>query len=195
MPEFRHLLILLTGFLSALSCNPVEKKAVKDEVVVKDANHPPLPADSLLPVNTPVPETTKSVVAYSPAALVDYALSLRGTPYVYASSDPLVGFDCSGFITHVFNHFGVAVPRSSKDFEQFGQTIPLGETEPADLILFTGTDSTVRDIGHIGIIISPANDSVKFVHSTSGKANSVTISSLDKYYLKRFVRALRIPGK
>ncbi len=195
MPDHRPLFIILACCCLCIGCDPVNKKTVPEEPVLRDANDSALLNDSLLPVQTPVPETPKTAVAYSPAAVVEYALSLRGTPYVYASSDPLVGFDCSGFITHVYNHFGVAVPRSSKDFEHFGTTILLEKTEPADLILFTGTDSTTRDIGHIGIIISGVNDSIKFVHSSSGKANSVTVSSLDKYYLKRFVRVLRIPVK
>ncbi|HEX6845699.1 MAG TPA: NlpC/P60 family protein, partial [Chitinophagaceae bacterium] len=48
-----------------------------------------------------------------PDSLVAFGKSLVGTPYLYASSDPSKGFDCSGFITYVFNHFGIAVPRSS----------------------------------------------------------------------------------
>ncbi|RYZ17153.1 MAG: peptidoglycan endopeptidase, partial [Chitinophagaceae bacterium] len=55
-----------------------------------------------------------------PADLVSFARTLTGTPYVYGSTDPKVGFDCSGFITYVFNHFGIQVPRSSIDFTQVG---------------------------------------------------------------------------
>src|SRR5215218_2993379 len=47
--------------------------------------------------------------------LLAFAESLIGTPYLYASTDPSKGFDCSGFITYVFNHFDIAVPRSSID--------------------------------------------------------------------------------
>ncbi|MEJ7611720.1 MAG: C40 family peptidase [Ferruginibacter sp.] len=195
MPQYTYPLALLTCLFFTLSCNPVDKKTVAEKTVISDARNTDRLSDSILPVQVPVPQAQKTAAPYSPAALVDFALTMRGTPYVYASSDPIVGFDCSGFITYVFNHFGIAVPRSSKDFEHFGQTIPLEESELSDLILFTGTDSTTREIGHIGIIISPNKDSLKFVHSTSGKANSVTVSSLDKYYLKRFVRVLRIPGK
>ncbi|MEO6638997.1 MAG: NlpC/P60 family protein, partial [Ginsengibacter sp.] len=60
-----------------------------------------------------------------PDSLVAYAETLLGTPYKYASTDPSVGFDCSGFITYVFNHYNISVPRSSKDFENTGTEIPI----------------------------------------------------------------------
>jgi cell wall-associated NlpC family hydrolase len=87
-----------------------------------------------------------------PDSLVTFGKSLVGTPYLYASSDPENGFDCSGFITYVFNHFGITVPRSSVDFTNVGIEIPKEFASPGDLILFTGTDSTIKIVGHMGII-------------------------------------------
>src|SRR6476619_3619371 len=78
--------------------------------------------------------------------VVSFAETLLGTPYVYGSTDPKVGFDCSGFITYVFNHFHVSVPRSSIDFTNVGKTVPIDEAKRGDLILFTGTDSTEKII-------------------------------------------------
>ena len=121
-----------------------------------------------------------------------FAQSLVGVPYLYASMDPQKGFDCSGFINYVFNSFGIKVPRSSRDFENFGETVPLSEIKKGDLILFTGTDSTIKVIGHIGITLSAASDEIKFVHSTSGKAHGVTISALNQYYRNRFMKVIRV---
>ena len=128
----------------------------------------------------------------NPDTMIKFAESLIGTPYKYASTDPYEGFDCSGFITYVFNHYKIKVPRSSKDFENVGKTIPLNETRRGDLILFTGTDSTERTIGHMGIIVSNLGDSIKFIHSSSGKAHGVIITNLQKYYMSRFVKVIRI---
>lgn len=127
----------------------------------------------------------------SPKNLVSFAETLIGTPYKYASTDPLVGFDCSGFITYVFNHYNIEVPRSSKDFKNKGKEIPLSQSKKGDLILFTGTDSTERIIGHMGIIISNKNG-IKFIHATSGKAHSVVITDFNDYYQGRFVKVIRI---
>jgi cell wall-associated NlpC family hydrolase len=131
---------------------------------------------------------TKSV---HPNELVNFAETLIGTPYRYGSTNPAVGFDCSGFITYVFNHFHIKVPRSSIDFTNVGKEIPTQSAKRGDIILFTGTDSTERFVGHMGIIVSNT-DTLKFIHSTSGKQYGVTITPLNKYYQGRFVKTLRV---
>ena len=125
-------------------------------------------------------------------SIVNFAQTLIGTPYLYASTDPQKGFDCSGFITYVFNHYKIKVPRSSYEFDNVGTTIPLAESKKGDLILFTGTDSSERKIGHMGIVLSNDTGNVKFIHSSSGKAYGVTISPLDKYYQGRFMKVVRV---
>ncbi len=127
----------------------------------------------------------------TPQQLVAFATSLTGTPYLYASSDPNKGFDCSGFITYVFNHFHITVPRSSVQFTNYGKEVSLSTAKPGDLILFTGTDSTIRVVGHMGII-TVAGDTIYFIHSTSGKAQGVTITPLNEYYMGRFVKVIRV---
>lgn len=131
---------------------------------------------------------TKNV---DPVELLDFARTQIGVPYLYASIDPAKGFDCSGFITYVFHHFNIEVPRSSIDFTNLETEVPLSLTAPGDLILFTGTDSAATVVGHMGII-TENSDSIRFIHSTSGKANSVTVTAMNNYYMKRFVKVIRI---
>jgi cell wall-associated NlpC family hydrolase len=130
----------------------------------------------------------------SPDEVVNFAKTLMGVPYLYASADPAKGFDCSGFITYVFKHFGIVVPRSSIDFTHVGKEVGAKDARPGDLILFTGTDSLEKFVGHMGIVVSNT-DSLRFIHSTSGKANGVTITPLNTYYQGRYVKTIRIfPG-
>ncbi|WP_158534963.1 C40 family peptidase [Mucilaginibacter hurinus] len=130
--------------------------------------------------------------ATSPTALIAYARTLTGIPYAEGSAEPARGFDCSGFITYVFNHFRIAVPRSSVDFTHVGTQVTITQAKPGDLILFTGTDSTIRVVGHMGIIVSPLGAPVTFIHSTSGKRKGVTETPLNHYYMGRFVKIVRI---
>ncbi|MEJ7778358.1 MAG: C40 family peptidase [Daejeonella sp.] len=124
--------------------------------------------------------------------LVDFAETLIGVPYLYGSVDPNKGFDCSGFITHVFNHFSIAVPRSTVGFTSVEREVSLKQAKRGDIILFTGTDSTIRVVGHMGIISSVGNKEPEFIHSTSGKAYGVTVTPLNSYYQGRFVKVIRI---
>jgi cell wall-associated NlpC family hydrolase len=127
-----------------------------------------------------------------PDHVIAYARTLIGTPYLYASIDPKKGFDCSGFITHVFSHFNLMVPRSSVDFTNYGREIPMQESKSGDLILFTGTDSTVRVVGHMGIVVENNSGDMQFIHSSSGTANGVVITKLKSYDLGRFVKTIRV---
>jgi cell wall-associated NlpC family hydrolase len=148
--------------------------------------------NAALSVKDTLPPGVIATGSISPDSIVNFAKTLLGTPYLYGSTDPQKGFDCSGFITYVFNRYNIKVPRSSRDFANVGTTIPLAESKRGDLVLFTGTDSTEREIGHMGIILSNDTAGVKFIHSTSGKAHAVAISPLDKYYQKRFVKTIRV---
>ena len=134
--------------------------------------------------NLDIPRTT-------PHELVHFAKTLIGIPYKYASIDPSKGFDCSGFITYVFNHFNIEVPRSSVDFTNVGQEINPRNAKEGDLVLFTGTIDSIKVVGHMGIV-TQNSDTLKFIHSTSGRANGVTISKFDDHYKKRFVKVIRV---
>ena len=129
-----------------------------------------------------------------PQKIVAFAKTQMGVSYKFCSMDPKGGFDCSGFVNYVFDHFKIAVPRSSVEFTNAGTTIELNNCQPGDLILFTGTNSHNRIVGHIGIIVSNDNGDITFIQSTSGKEYGVTISPLDKYYMGRFVKVIRIPA-
>ncbi len=128
----------------------------------------------------------------NPEALVQFAETLKGVPYKYGSTDPRTGFDCSGFITYVFNHFNLKVPRSSVDFSAMERSIELTEAKRGDIVLFTGTNPQERTVGHMGIVVSNNNGLVEFIHSTSGKAHGVTVSPLSDYYKTRYMRTIRV---
>jgi cell wall-associated NlpC family hydrolase len=129
------------------------------------------------------------------AHILNYAYKLYGKPYKYASADPMQGFDCSGFLYYVFEHFNIDVPRSSRDYMLFGKEVPSDHAMPGDLILFTGTDSTNPECGHVGIITKQDKGDIRFIHSSSGKANGVTISPLQGYYRTRYLKCIRILKK
>jgi len=124
--------------------------------------------------------------------MVAFAKTLIGKPYVYGCKAPATGFDCSGFINYVFDHFNIAVPRSSVDFTNAGTTMPLAQARAGDLILFTGTNPSIRTVGHIGMIVTNDGSGTTFIHASSGKEMAVTITPLNERYKVRFVKVVRI---
>jgi cell wall-associated NlpC family hydrolase len=169
--------LIVTDSLAAKA--PLADSQVTDQVKNNDTATPP---PAVLP-------DTKNV---KPSDIVAFSKTLIGTPYVYGSIDPKVGFDCSGFITYVFSHFSIKVPRSSVDFTNVGKTIDVNAAMPGDLILFTGTNIYERQVGHMGIVVSNDKDGLQFIHSTSGKQMCVTITPLSDYYKTRFVKVIRV---
>jgi lipoprotein Spr len=125
-------------------------------------------------------------------SVITFAQTLMGARYRSGSSDPLRGFDCSGFVSYVFKKFNFNVPRSSCEFISIGEKIRIEDAKPGDIILFTGTKKHTRKIGHIGIVLYNGTDDFRFIHSTSGKEHGVTITSMDKNYRHRFVQVIRL---
>lgn len=117
-----------------------------------------------------------------------YATTFLGVPYKYGSADPDKGFDCSGFLYHIFRHYHVKSPRSSYNYEHVGKEISPQKALPGDLILFRGENS--RRIGHIGIIIAN-KEPLSFIHA-AGSGTGVIISTFSGYYKKQFVKIIRV---
>jgi cell wall-associated NlpC family hydrolase len=182
--------VLYYHFKSPPAVHNTSQDTLRADAAVKDTGVIILPNNS-----PPVRDTLPGQIATGnihPEAVVAFAESLMGTPYKYASIDPAAGFDCSGFITYVFNHFQIKVPRSSIDFTNVGKEVAVPEAKRGDIILFTGTDSTEKFVGHMGIVVSNQNGELQFIHSSSGKAHGVTVSPLKGYYMGRFVKVVRI---
>ena len=181
----------LPGFNKQVATDSLSQDTFRaDPAAVKDTGVIILPKNS-----PPIRDTLPGQIATGnihPEAVVAFAESLMGTQYKYASTDPVIGFDCSGFITYVFNHFQIKVPRSSIDFTNVGKEVAVQEAKRGDIILFTGTDSTEKFVGHMGIVIANVNSDLQFIHSSSGKAHGVTVSPLKGYYMGRFVKVIRI---
>lgn len=129
----------------------------------------------------------------SPDSILQFAHTLLGTPYREASSNPLYGFDCSGFVSYVFKYFNFNVPRSSSEYYNAGERISIEDAKPGDVILFTGTRTHhPHSIGHMGIICCNQDGDLKFIHSTSGKEHGVTITDFNDTYKRRFVQVIRL---
>jgi hypothetical protein len=106
------------------------------------------------------------------------ALHFLGTPFVWGGSTPS-GFDCSGFVQHVFAELGKQLPRTA-DYQFAALPHLKRPLETGDLVFF---QTYAPGASHVGIYLGNG----RFVHSARP---FVHISSLtDPYYAARYLGA------
>ncbi len=71
----------------------------------------------------------------SSSAIVAYASNFIGTPYQWGGNGPNT-FDCSGFTTYVFRHFGISLPRTAAGQQGVGVAVSKSNLQPGDLVFF-----------------------------------------------------------
>jgi peptidoglycan DL-endopeptidase CwlO len=114
-------------------------------------------------------------------ALTSSALRFLGVPYVFGGTSTS-GFDCSGFVQHVFAMLGVGLPRTADAQYDVGKPA-VGGPRPGDLVFF----DTYGGVSHVGIYLGKG----QFVHASS--SHGVMVSHLsDSYWAARYVGAKRL---
>ena len=120
--------------------------------------------------------------------LVMYAMSLAETPYHFGGNSPDNGFDCSGFVDHVFRHsLGISLPRTSHEISHVGTPINIRHLLPGDLVFYNTQHSSYS---HVGIFVGDD----KFVHAPKSGSQIRVEKMSEKYWLDRYNGARRIRG-
>ena len=78
--------------------------------------------------------------------IVNYALQFVGNPYVWGGTSLTNGADCSGFTQSVLRHFGISIPRVSRDQSRAGSAVTQSEMRPGDLVFYTNSSGTVNHV-------------------------------------------------
>lgn len=129
------------------------------------------------------PDSANACVTCSEQALVR-AFSLVGLRYRRGGSSVETGFDCSGFVQHVFGaSCSLQVPRSASQQYQVGLQVDRDELQRGDLVFFRS-----RRGWHVGIYTGDG----QFIHSPN-RRESVKVSSLaSAYYRRTYLGARRL---
>ena len=138
----------------------------------------------VVPPSSPVSFVDRATATAQDA--IDQAMDLLGIRYRRGGSSPEAGFDCSGFVSHVFREgVGLILPRSSREMSKSGQEISRDELRPGDLVFF---NTMRRAFSHVGIYVGDN----QFVHAPRS-GGRVRIEDLrDGYWTKRFNGARRV---
>ena len=118
--------------------------------------------------------------------LIGNAMGLLGVSYRFGGTSVSSGFDCSGFMQHIFRKtMQINLPRTSAEQAKMGVAVSRSELQPGDMVFF----STSRGrISHVGLYIG----NNRFIHAPrTGK--SIEITSLgNKYWNSKYVTARRV---
>lgn len=128
----------------------------------------------------------KTSVGEKTNQMLGQAMTLLGVPYKRGGSSAETGFDCSGFVRHMYEtSIGRLLPRRAEEQASATDKIDRSELNPGDLVFF---NTMRRTFSHVGIYIGDG----KFIHSPSvGK--SVRVDDLRAaYWTKRFTGARRV---
>ncbi|MFA5370589.1 MAG: C40 family peptidase [Sideroxydans sp.] len=118
--------------------------------------------------------------------LVMYAMGLADTPYRYGGSNTASGFDCSGYVGHVYAQvLEIKLPRTSRQISRVGTPLHPSELHPGDLVFY---NTQGQPYSHVGLYIGEG----KFVHSPkSGDRIRVERMELN-YWKSRYNGARRV---
>lgn len=110
--------------------------------------------------------------------LARYALRYLGTPFVWGGATPS-GFDCSGFVQHVFEQAGILLPRTA-DYQYAAIRHMPEPLRPGDLVFF---QTYAPGASHVGIYLGGG----EFIHSSRPYVHISNLS--DPYYATRYLGA------
>lgn len=120
------------------------------------------------------------------AAIAVYAQTLIGRPYRAGGSAPEQGFDCSGFVQHVFRTAGdIDLPRRARDMASRGRKVGSRQLRPGDLVFY---NTLGAPFSHVGIYVGDG----LFAHAPSSGGSVRIVAMNHDYWLRRYSGARRL---
>ena len=117
--------------------------------------------------------------------IVDYAKQFLGVPYVYGGNGPN-SFDCSGFTSYIYRHFGYTLNRTASTQLSNGVAVSKSELQPGDLVFFRY--NTSYPASHVGIYIGNG----QFIHASTNKYQVQIDQLLTGHYANVYIAGRRI---
>ena len=111
------------------------------------------------------------------SAIVDYAYSFLGTPYVYGGASRS-GTDCSGLTMQLYAQYGISLRHGCAAQYYASQPVSRWELQPGDLVFF------YSGLGHVGVYIGGG----QFIHASDSGVVVASLYSLSLIHISEPTR-------
>jgi cell wall-associated NlpC family hydrolase len=179
-----------TGQKSEKQDNPAARAQVSAQTFNRESSVPVPPLAVI--ATAPAPKasnedaTPVSNVRGAISEVLVYALSLVGVQYRFGGNSAATGFDCSGFVRHVFSEVAAhTLPRRAEEMSRIGTSVTRDGLSPGDLVFY---NTLQRPFSHVGIYLGEG----RFVHSPSVGRSVEIVNMQDNYWTRRYNGARRV---
>lgn len=119
--------------------------------------------------------------------LIKSAMGLLGVAYRYGGTSVRTGFDCSGFMQHIFRlSMGLNLPRTAEQQATMGRYVSRSELQSGDMVFFR-TEGGSR-ISHVGLYIG----NNRFIHAPRTGKNIEITSLSHRYWDSKYAFGRRV---
>lgn len=145
------------------------------------------PKNVFVPGRSDMPAAPSPDHSGSADELIRSAMGLLGVAYRYGGNSANTGFDCSGFMQHIFRRtMGMSLPRTSAEQAKLGTHVNRSDLQPGDMVFFRTMGG--GRISHVGLYIG----NNRFIHAPrSGKRIEITSLS-NKYWNAKYAFGRRV---
>ncbi|TCJ98219.1 UNVERIFIED_ORG: NlpC/P60 family protein [Anoxybacillus amylolyticus] len=136
---------LESRFASDEHARPIEEEVLQEQAdLIEGVDETPLLNEGMMNVAS----------QHHIKKLFSTAYKQLGVPYRWGGTTPK-GFDCSGFLQYVYRSIGIHLPRTAKQQQKVGISVPKAQAKPGDLV-FWG-----KPAYHVGLYLGNG----KYIHA------------------------------
>lgn len=117
--------------------------------------------------------------------IIRNSLNYIAVPYVWGGMSRAKGFDCSGFVKHIYGQEYLSLPRTSRQMQLQTAFLKPLNVRAADLIFFSMRSPGSRQVDHVGIYLGEGY----FIHASTSQG--VVVDRLDKPYFQNRLLGIR----
>lgn len=128
------------------------------------------------------PRKGKKAELRARTGITSFAKKFVGKKYKYGALGPNQ-FDCSGYTSFIFQHYGIHLARSSKEQAKKGKVKRISQLKKADLVFF----GTKRKVQHVGIVVDSGKGKLMVAHCSSSKGVIVENVLASSYWKERLL--------